>query len=215
MPSAEITRFPPILQLVALALLGGFVAVSVLGRLSARFRWLWRDVDEVHTREHLIEYTLVPALLFAGAVAAVVLEWDPGVPLGGGWSLRELTVGPTAAALGMIVLVLATAAGRHVDTSDASRARAWVPLALFVVGIALLAVGVLTLGRTVKRYHRSPRVGQALGQHAPGTAARPLCVGDGRSVRGSRRPRAHASARRRARGCAPAHRPLRDRPQAG
>ena len=41
--------------------------------------------------------------------------------------------------------------GRGADLDDASRPAAWIPLVAILVGIALLAVGVTTVGRTVKR----------------------------------------------------------------
>jgi hypothetical protein len=147
----ELARFPPVLQLAAVALLAGYVALSLLARLSPRFRWLWRDRAESRTTEHLFEYTIVPALVFAAAAAAVVLNWDATAPLDGGWSLRELTLGPAAALLGLAFVVGGQLAGRRAATADASRPGAWVPLVAILAGIALLAWGVTTLGRTVKR----------------------------------------------------------------
>lgn len=160
MTDHELTRFPPVLQLVALALLAAYVFLSILGRWSRRFRrMLWADPAESRTLAHLFVYTLVPGLILAVAVAAVALNWDASAPLDGGWSVRQLTLGPVTAALGMVVIVIGTLAGRRIDTSDASAPGAWIPLVSILLGIALLAVGVTTFGRTVKRMSsRTPSV---------------------------------------------------------
>jgi hypothetical protein len=146
----ELARFPPVLQLLALALLGGYVALSTFARVSPRHRWLFRDRADARSFEHLAEYTIVPTLVFVVAAAAVVLNWDPSAPLDGGWSLRELVLGPGAALLGGIVILAGQIAGRGAGTADASRPGAWIPLFAILAGIALLAYGVTTLGRTVK-----------------------------------------------------------------
>jgi H+/Cl- antiporter ClcA len=100
---------------------------------------------------HLLTYTIVPALMLMVAATAVYRSWDPGAPLDGGWSARQLTVGPGMALLGIIVILAGQVAGRANDLDDAARPRAWIPLVTILVGIALLAVGVTALGRTVKR----------------------------------------------------------------
>ena len=147
----ELARFPPVLQLLALALLGAYVALSLVARLSPRHRWLFRDRAESRTTEHLFEYTIVPALVFVVAAAAVVLNWDPSAPLDGGWPARDLVLGPGAALLGGIVILAGQIAGRRAALDDASRPGAWIPLIAILAGIALLAYGVTRLGRTVKR----------------------------------------------------------------
>ena len=146
----EITRFPPVLQLVLLGLLAAYVLVSVLARVTGS-RWLWRDRSESRGFLHLLGYTIVPALMLAVAASAVWRSWDPAAPLDGGWSVRQLWLGPGMALLGLIVIVAGQVAGRGADLDDAARPGAWVPLVMILVGIALLAVGVTTLGRTVKR----------------------------------------------------------------
>jgi hypothetical protein len=147
----EITRFPPVLQLVLLGLLAAYVALSVLARVVPGLGWLWRDRGEVRAATHVIEYTLVPALMLAAAAAAVFLNWDSAAPLDGGWTLGELTMGPGAALLGLVVIVAGQVMGRSANLEDASRPGAWIPLVATLVGIALLAVGVMTVGGTVKR----------------------------------------------------------------
>ena len=147
----ELARFPPVLQLAVLAFLGGYVALSMFARVSPRHRWLFRDRADAHTFEHLAEYTIVPTLVFVVAAAAVALNWDPSAPLDGGWTLRQLLLGPAAIVLGGVFIVGGQLAGRGADTADASRPGAWIPLAAILVGIALLAYGVTSLGRTVKR----------------------------------------------------------------
>jgi hypothetical protein len=174
----EILRFPPVLQLVMVGLLAAYVVLSVVARVVPGLRWLWRDRRELRTTTHLVEYTLVPALVLAAAAAAVVLSWDPAAPLDGGWTLRELTVGPGAALLGLVAIIAGQVLGRGAALDDASRPGAWIPLLAILVGIALLAVGVMTLGDTVKRARRGdPEVGRAevenvrkaSGGHLPGT----------------------------------------------
>ena len=147
----EILRFPPVLQLALLALLAAYVALSLLSRAAPGFRWLWRDRADAGTGSHVFVYTVVPALMLAVAAAAVVLNWDPSAPLDGGWTLRELTLGPGAALLGLVVVIGGQLMGRRADLDDASRPGAWIPLVAILVGIALLAVGVTAIGRTVKR----------------------------------------------------------------
>jgi hypothetical protein len=152
MEAHEIARFPPILQLVALALLGGYVAVSVAGRVSRRLQWFWDDADEAKTVVHFVEYTLVPALMLAAAGTAVVLNWNARAPLDGGWTIGELSVGPLSLLLGAALMLLAKSAGRRIDTSDAASARAWIPLLLLLTGVGVLAFGAVALGRTVKSH---------------------------------------------------------------
>jgi hypothetical protein len=147
----ELLRFPPVLQVLALVLLAAYVLVSIAARVVPGFRWLWRDRADVKTGMHLFEYTLLPALVLAVAAAAVVLNWDAEAPLDGGWSLEELVIGPGLALLGLAVVVSGQLVGRGTDLSDASRPAAWAPLVAILVGIGLLAVGVTSLGRTVKR----------------------------------------------------------------
>jgi hypothetical protein len=150
MEAQELSRFPPILQLVGLGLLASYVALSVAGRLSRRLQWLWDDPDEAATLDHFVKYTLIPALLLVAVAAAIFVSWDPGAPLGGGWTLREFAVGPGSLALGAALIALAQGAGRRIDTYDASSARSWIPLVLMLAGIGSLAFGAVTLGRTVK-----------------------------------------------------------------
>ena len=146
----EVTRFPPVLQLVLLGLLAAYVLLSVLARATGSRR-LWRDRGESRGFGHLLGYTIVPALMLVVAAEAVWRSWDPAAPLDGGWSVRQLLLGPGMALLGLLVIVAGQVAGRGTDLDDAARPGAWVPLVTILVGIALLAVGVTTLGRTVKR----------------------------------------------------------------
>jgi hypothetical protein len=148
--SDEITRFPPILQLAGVGLLAVYVVLSLLGRVSPRFRWLWANADEARTSAHWMEYTLFPALLLAGGVAAVIMNWNPAAPLTGGWTVRELVLGPGLALLG-IVLVAAASVAQRARESAVKPAPAWIPPVMMLFGLAALIIGVLTLGRTVKR----------------------------------------------------------------
>ncbi len=150
MPEHELARFPPILQLILLGLLAGYVAVSLLAR-TGRFPWLWDDPDEAGSLVHVLEYTVVPALVLFAAAVAVARGWETGAPLDGGWTVRELTFGPITAAVGVILIVVAGVLRRRLDISDGSAPGAWIPLVAMLLGMALLAVGVTSLGRTVKR----------------------------------------------------------------
>jgi hypothetical protein len=147
----EITAFPPVLQLVLLGLLALFVAVSVAARFVPGLRQLWDNPRKAKGPAHVAEYTLLPALVLAVAAVAIYQRWDPHAPLDGGWTLRELTLGPAGVALGFALILLAREAGERIDTSDASSDRAFVPLLLMLAGIGLLAFGAITLGRTVKQ----------------------------------------------------------------
>jgi hypothetical protein len=117
--------------------------------VSPRFRWLWADEDEARTLVHWLEYTVVPALLLAGAAWAVVANWNPAAPLTGGWTVRQLAMGPGLALLGLLLVAAASLAQRARE-SAVTPAPAWIPALMMLVGVAALAVGVLTLGRTVK-----------------------------------------------------------------
>jgi hypothetical protein len=150
----EITRFPPILQLAGVGLLAAYVILSLLGRVSSRFSWLWADADEARTTTHLMEYTVFPAVLLAGAAWAVIANWKPGAPLTGGWTVREVALGPGLAVLG-IVLVAAASLAQRARESAVKPAPAWIPPVMMLIALAALIVGVLTLGRTVKR--REPK----------------------------------------------------------
>ena len=150
MGGEEIARFPPVLQLAAVGLLALYVMLSLLGRVSDRFSWLWADANEARTTAHWLEYTIFPALLLAGAVAGVVLNWKPGAPLAGGWTVRELSLGPGLALLG-VLLVAAASVAQRARESAVKPAPAWIPAAMMLLGLAAIVVGVLTLGRTTKR----------------------------------------------------------------
>jgi hypothetical protein len=146
----EIALFPPIVQLVGLGLLSLYVIVSIIGRLSPRFRWLWRDPRKRHRLGHIVEYTLIPAAILTASSAAVVYNWDYRVPLDGGWATTDLLFGPGAALLGGLLIVVAGIAGRDADEMDPKALKSWLPFILVVSGIALMAVGVFRLGRVVK-----------------------------------------------------------------
>ena len=145
----EITRFPPILQLAGVGLLAAYVILSLLGRVSSRFHWLWADADEARTTTHWLEYTVFPAVLLAGAAWAVIANWNPAAPLTGGWTVRQLALGPGLAVLG-VLLVAAASVAQRARESAVNPAPAWIPPVMMLIGLAALIVGVLTLGRTVK-----------------------------------------------------------------
>ena len=147
----EILRFPPVLQVAAVALLAAYVLLSIFARVLPGLGWLWRDRDEVRSATHLFEYTIVPALVLAGAAAAVVLHWDPAASFDGGWTVRELVLGPGLALAGLVVIIAGQVMGKGADLGDASRPGAWMPLVAVLVGIALLAAGVTSTSRTLKR----------------------------------------------------------------
>src|SRR5262245_60484153 len=98
-----LTRFPPILQIAGVSVLAAYVLLSLLGRVSPMFRWLWADPREARTATHWIEYTILPALLLVGSTLAVVANWDPMAPWLGGWSVRQLLLGPALAGVGVVL----------------------------------------------------------------------------------------------------------------
>ncbi len=147
----EITRFPPILQIVGLVLLSGYVLVSIVGRLSPRFRWLWRDPRKRNRFGHVVQYTLIPAAILAAASVAVVYNWDYRVPLDGGWAASDLVFGPGAALLGGLLIVAATPLGRDGDEKDPTTLRSWLPFILVIGGLALMSLGVFRFGKVVKQ----------------------------------------------------------------
>jgi hypothetical protein len=147
----ELTRFPPILQLVALGLLAAYVLLSILGRLSDSFEWMWDRPDDVRSLGHLLSYTVTPALMLFAAAAWVYLGWKPEAPLTGGWSVRQLILGPLAALAGLLLVALATTVQRRGGFVAANPGRAWIPFVALLVGMALMAMGIMTFGRIVKQ----------------------------------------------------------------
>ena len=147
----EITSFPPIVQLLCVGLLSIYVFVSIVGRLSPRFRWMWRDPRKRKRLGHVVEYTLIPAVVLAVAGTAVVYNWDYRVPLDGGWSAADVAFGPGAALLGGLLIVAAGLLGRDVDEMDPKALRSWLPFLMVVAGVTLMAVGVFRAGRVVNR----------------------------------------------------------------
>ena len=147
MPTHELTRFPPILQLACIVLLSLYVAVSIIGRLSPRFRWLWRDPRKRIRFGHIVEYTLIPAAMLAGAIAAVAYNWVYRAPLDGGWATSDLVLGPGGALLGGLLIVAASILGRDADEMDAGSLRSWLPFVLMISGMALMAGGIFSFGK--------------------------------------------------------------------
>ena len=170
MGGEEIARFPPILQLAGVGLLALYVALSLLGRASHRFDWLWADADEAGTRAHWMEYTILPALLLAGAVGAVIANWNPAAPLTGGWTVRQLALGPGLALLGVLFVAAASVAQRARE-SAVKPAPAWIPPVMMLIGLAALIVGVMTLGRTVKRMEPKRSSSAAVQRRLPAAQA--------------------------------------------
>jgi len=142
----EVARFPPIVQIAGLGLLAIYVIVSIVGRLSPRFRWLWRDPRKRHRLGHVFEYTLIPATILAVSGAAVVYNWDYRVPLSGGWTRTDFILGPGAALLGLLLVVAGTFLGRDADLKDPAVLRSWLPFILVIAGMAIMSVGVLRSG---------------------------------------------------------------------
>ncbi len=143
----DITRFPPIVQLLCVGLLSVYVLLSIIGRLSPHFRWMWRDPRKRHRLGHVLEYTLLPAAVLAVAATALVYNWDYRVPLDGGWMPADLILGPGAVLLGGLLIVTASILGRDADEMDPKALRSWLPFILVIIGIAVLAVGVFRVGR--------------------------------------------------------------------
>ena len=62
----------------------------------------------------------------------------------GGWTVRQLLVGPALAFVGVLLTAAASVAQRARDTAVAP-APAWIPGVMMLVGIAALIIGVLSL----------------------------------------------------------------------
>ena len=170
MGGEEIVRFPPILQLAGVGLLALYVALSLLGRVVPSFRWLWADANAARTTSHWMEYTILPAILLVGAVWAVVARWNPAAPLTGGWTVGQLALGPGLALLGILLVAAASLALRARETV-VKPAPAWIPPVMMLVGLAALIVGVMTLGRTVKRMEPKRSSGAAVQRRLPAAQA--------------------------------------------
>jgi len=143
----ELTRFPPALQLLGLGVLAAYVAVSILARW--RYPWLWSH-DDASSRGHLLNYTVVPALVFVAAVAAVWSSWSPGAPLDGGWSTTDLVLGP-AALLCALALVMAAGIVARVEKRTSGVVTTFRPLLLMVGGLLSLGAGVFLLLTALER----------------------------------------------------------------
>ncbi|MBW3670292.1 MAG: hypothetical protein KY432_01325 [Acidobacteria bacterium] len=141
----QISSFPPVLQLLALTVLGLYVVVSVLGRLVPAMHFVWRDPHLIRDRAHVATYTLMPLLVFAGLAIAVSAHWDPSIPWHGGWPIEDLVTGPGLLITSLTLIVLSQVLGKMIDISDARRLTSWIPLLLMVSAIAMMVVGVLTL----------------------------------------------------------------------
>lgn len=122
---------PPALQLLIVAGLALYTAVSWGARLIPSWSWLWSHPN-AHTRGHFIDYTAIPTLVFVGAAVAVWQGWDPALPLYGSWApLRFWGVVGTFCG-GMASVVTARHMANTTDLSDASRLTSWIPLVLAV-----------------------------------------------------------------------------------
>ena len=151
LPAEGVTRFPPIVQVGGLVVLSFYVLVSIVGRLSPRFRWMWRDPWKRNRLGHIFEYTMIPGAILAVAVVIVAHNWDYRVPMSGGWAAIDLVLGPGAALLGGLLAVAGSFLGRDADEADPGALRSWLPFLLVVAGIVLMAVGIVHSTRVVKR----------------------------------------------------------------
>lgn len=137
--------FPPVLQLLALAVLGIYVILSILGRVLPFMKGIWRDPHLIDDRSHVTRYTLIPLLIFAGLAIAISARWDPSVPWHGGWPLEELLPGPGMLAASLLLVVAGNILAGRIDTSNARRVTSWIPIILVLSGIGLLIMGLIRL----------------------------------------------------------------------
>ena len=81
-----------------------------------------------------------------------------GPPRGGGWTTSELVLAPAALVLSSFAIGAASFLGARIDTENTADPRAFLPLLLVVVGVALMAFGIFRLSRTVKAHAPKPPV---------------------------------------------------------
>lgn len=135
---------PPGLQLLVVAGLSLYTAVSWACRLFPSLHWLWSHPD-AHTRSHFIEYTAIPTLVFVGAAVTVWQGWGPGLPLYGSWAPSRFwgVVGTFCG--GLVSALTAQYLARRTDLSDARRLTSWIPLLLTLTGIGLVLTSALII----------------------------------------------------------------------
>lgn len=139
-----IDQAPPLIQVLLLAGLGAYVAVSIAARLVPAFgARVWDPHRRPSSGSHLVEYTVIPAIVFIAATAVVLSEWDSARPWLGSWTVAQtiVRVGLSFYALGAIIL--ASILNRRMDTSDARRASSWLPFGLVVSAIGAIVVVIL------------------------------------------------------------------------
>lgn len=141
----QITAFPPILQLLAVFLLGIYVVISILGRIVPSMHFVWRDPHLIRDRAHVAKYTLTPLLVFAGLAIVVSASWDPSIPWHGGWPIEELVTGPGLIIASLVLMIVAQLFAKRMDISDARRWQSWIPLVLFILALSSMITGIFRL----------------------------------------------------------------------
>jgi hypothetical protein len=145
-----VSDLPPFLQLAAVGFLGAFSALSVAGRCWPRLgRQIWDPERDPGSFDHLATYTLGPLVLFVIALVTVARGWQSDRPLFDGmspplwWTLDGLVLG-----LGLVAI--AQILKRRMDLSDGRKLSSWIPLALLLGGLVLLAVSTLRISHLLR-----------------------------------------------------------------
>jgi len=137
---------PPILQVLALGALSAYVLVTLTGRMAPAIgRRIFAPGVDFRAVDHIIEYTVVPALVLAGAVAVVVTSWDASRSWFGDWAPWRVAVAAGLVAYAFAAVMAGTALSRRMDLSDATRMLSWVPLLLLVTGIGAVIGAVFVV----------------------------------------------------------------------
>jgi hypothetical protein len=136
-------QLPPVLQVALVVALVAFTALSVAARFSPRLEWLWNEPREERGLEHVVQYTVVPALVTIAWTTGVVWNWSPATPWCGTWSVAAVVVAFVGVGGGFMSIITGATLGKRWDLSDASKPGSFVPLLLILGGIALLSGGIL------------------------------------------------------------------------
>lgn len=138
MSSLPVWQLPPVLQVAIIA----FTALSIAARFLPSLEWLWNEPRAERGLEHVVQYTVVPALVTIAWTTGVVWTWDGSRPWCGTWSVAAVVIAFVGVGGGFTSMITGATLGKRWDLSDASNPRSFVPLSLILGGMGLLAAGI-------------------------------------------------------------------------